>query len=266
MIGDRRRATNPLVAKLLRFGPLSRTEIGVLETLCSNEEHFRARVDLLNEGDPPRSPFIMTRGMACRYRILADGRRQILTFLLPGDFCELHSYLLKATDHSAVTLTAGRLVVIERAAITTLIARHPRIGAAIWWCWMQEAAIMRERIVGLGRRSARGRVAYILCELLWRQREVELAEDHTIRLPLTQTDIADALGLTPVHVNRVLQQFRREGLITLAQRYLRLHDMGRLQGLAELTEDYLHLTGIPAEAARYLEELQRLQEAATRPN
>ena len=135
--------------------------------------------------------------MACRYRILADGRRQILSFLLPGDFCELHTYLLKAMDHSVVTLTAGRLAVIERAAITTLVARYPRIGAAIWWSSMQEAAIMRERIVGLGRRSARGRVAYILCELVWRQREVGLAEDHTIRLALTQTDIADTLGLTP---------------------------------------------------------------------
>jgi CRP-like cAMP-binding protein len=244
------------VAKLSCFAPLSQAEIGVLEMLSSNEEHFRAHIDLLSEGDPPRSPFIVIRGMACRYRILADGRRQILTFLLPGDLCELHTYLLKAMDHSAVTLTPGRLAVIERATITTLIARYPRIGAAIWWCSMQEAAIMRERIVGLGRRSARGRVAYILCELVWRHREVGLAEGHTIRLPLTQTDIADTLGLTPVHVNRVLQQFRREGLITLAQRKLRLHDVERLQDLAELTEDYLHLAGMPAEAARYLDGLE----------
>jgi hypothetical protein len=111
--------------------------------------------------------------------------------------------------------------------------------------------------VTLGRRNARGRVAYLLCELVWRQRAVGIGEDYAIRLPLTQLDIADTLGLTAVHVNRVLQAFRREGLITLIQRQLRLHDVGALQSLAGLTQDYLHLSGVPAGTGRYLERLER---------
>jgi biotin operon repressor len=118
---------------------------------------------------------------------------------------------------------------------------------------MQEAAILRERIVMLGRRNARARVAYLFCELFWRHRAIGLSEDHSLRLPLTQADIADTLGLTAVHVNRVLQGLRRDGLITLAHRRLTIHHVDRLQSLAQLNQDYLHLTGVPALAERYLE-------------
>jgi hypothetical protein len=128
---------------------------------------------------------------------------------------------------------------------------------------MQEAAMLRERVVTLGRRNARGRVAYLLCELVWRQRAVGISEDHAIRLPLTQLDIADTLGLTAVHVNRVLQAFRREGLITLVQRRLALRNVATLQNLAGLTQDYLHLAGVPAEVGRYLDRLER-REATNR--
>jgi CRP-like cAMP-binding protein len=207
----------------------------------------------------------LTGGLPCRYRGLADGRRQILTFLLPGDFFELHAFLFNAMDHAVVTLMPTRIAVIERNRVNTITAQHPRIGAALWWCSMQEAALMRQRIVMLGRRNARARIAYIFCELIWRHHAVGLSEDDAIRLPLTQTDIADTLGLTPVHVNRILQQFRREGLITLVQHHLRLHDIERLQNVA-VTQDYLHLTDMPIEAARYLDGLERLQEAATRPH
>ena len=123
--------------------------------------------------------------------------------------------------------------------------------------------MLRERIVTLGRRNARGRIAYLLCELVWRQRAIGVGEDYAIRLPLTQTDIADTLGLTAVHVNRVLQAFRREGLITLVQRRLVMHDFDRLQNLAGLTQEYLHLVGVPANIGRYLDQLER-REATNR--
>ena len=159
------------MAKLSRFGALSRTEIGVLETLCSDEEHFRAGVDLLNEGDPPRAAFVLTRGLACRYRGLADGRRQILTFLLPGDFFELQDVPLQIGRPFRCHIDAYSDRGDRRNRVNTITAQYPRIGAAFWWCSMQEAALMRERIVMLGRRNARARVAYILCELVWRHRE-----------------------------------------------------------------------------------------------
>ena len=257
MADDSGRARNPLVAKLSRFAPLSYQDVRVLETLCLREERFRAGVNIVVEGETPRSAFVLTRGMACRFRLMPDGRRQILTILIPGDFSDLHGFLLKAMDHSVAAIGPTRIAAIGREAVIDIIANHPRIGAALWWSAMQEGAMLRERIVALGRRSARGRVAYILCELVWRQRAVGMAEDHAIRLPFTQTDLADMLGLTSVHTNRVLQGFRRDELITLEHRRLTLHDLERLQAISGLTKDYLQLNSTPPEVLRYFDGLER---------
>ena len=257
MADDSGRARNPLVAKLSQFAPLSDQDVRLLETLCLREERFSAGANIAIEGEMPRSAFVLTRGMACRFRLMPDGRRQILTILIPGDFSDLHGFLLKAMDHSVAAIGPTRIAAIGREAVIDIIANHPRIGAALWWSAMQEEAMLRERIVALGRRSARGRVAYILCELVWRQRSIGIAEDHTIRLPFTQTDLADMLGLTSVHTNRVLQGFRRDGLITLAHQRLTLHDLERLQAISGLTNDYLQLNSTPPEVLRYFDGLER---------
>src|SRR5258707_8361137 len=212
MIGASGRSDNPFVAKLSRFAPLSDEEIAVLEALCANQERFNAGVNLADEGDPARRGFVVTRGLACRCRFLADGRRQILTFLIPGDIFDLHSFLFRSMDHSIITIAATRLATITRDKVMEVAGRYPRIGAALWWSTMQEAAMLRERVVTLGRRNARGRVAYLLCELVWRHRAVGVSEDHAIRLPPTQLDIADTVGVTAVPGNRGLQAFPHEGL------------------------------------------------------
>jgi CRP-like cAMP-binding protein len=255
MAGTSGRARNPLVAKLLQFTPLSDEEIRVLEVLCSREERFKGSVDILVEGAAPRSAFVVTRGMACRYRLLADGRRQVLTFFIPGDFIDMHVLLLNSIDHFISTIGETRLAAIDRITVIDIVALHPRIKAAFWWSARQEDAMMRERIVALGRRNARGRVAYLLCELVWRQRAISRSEGHAIRLPLTQTDLADALGLTPISVNRILQAFRREQLITLRQRRLTLCDVARLQTISGLAPDYLQLGSTPAEVMHYFDPL-----------
>ena len=245
--------SKPLVTKLSHFVPLEDEDLRVLDALCVKEERFEADTDIAVQGDVPRSAFVLTHGMACRYRLLPEGKRQILTFLIPGDVFDLHAFLLEAMDHSIGTLVPTRLAPISRATVFDLFDRHPQIGAALWCGALQEEAINRERIVALGRRSARGRVAYLLCELVWRQRAVGLAEDHAIRLPLTQVELADTLGLTAVHVNRILQRFRRDNLISLTQRRLTLLDIERLQEIAGFNQDYLHLSGAPPEARRYIE-------------
>jgi CRP-like cAMP-binding protein len=198
--------------------------------------------------------------MACRYRLLPDGRRQILSFLIPGDFSELHIFLMKSMDHSVGAIVPTRIAAIERDAVLDIAVNRPRLGAALWWSAMQEAAMARERIVALGRRNARGRVAYLLCELVWRQRAINMVEDHSIRLPLTQTDLADALGLTAVHVNRVLQRFRQDQLIKLQQRRLTVINFGKLESIAGLTSTYLQLDTTPAEVMRYIDDLERSHE------
>ena len=249
---------NPLVRKLSHFTPLSASDQAILDGLMARDERFAADVDIVVEGMVPRSAFVIKEGMAIRYRLLPDGGRQIMTFLIPGDFCDVHVFLLKAMDHSIATLTPVRAAPISRDRIMETFASRPRISAALWWSSMQEEAMLRERIVSLGRRDARGRIAYLLCELLWRHKAVGLTTDHTsFHLPLTQTEIGDTLGLTPVHVNRVMMEFRRHGLIAVEQRMLRVLDTQRLQAMAEFNESYLNLGGASDEVARYFDRLER---------
>jgi CRP-like cAMP-binding protein len=231
--------------------------VRILDALCLNEERFAANIDIVHEGDAPRSAFVLTHGMAFRYRLMPDGKRQILTFMILGDIFGVHAFLLTAMDHSIATLVPTRIAMIPRDTVFELFHNHPRIGAALWWAALQEEAIHRERIVALGRRSSRGRVAYLLCELVCRQRAIGLGEDHGIPLPLTQVEFADALGLTSVHINRILQGFRRDNLITLAHRRLTLLDVERLQEIAGFNQNYLHLGGAPTEARSYIDMRQR---------
>ena len=185
-----------------------------------------------------------------------------MTFLIPGDLCDMHVFLLKAMDHSISTITPVRIARISRESMMELFAHRPRISAALWWSSLQEEAMLRERIVSLGRRDARGRVAYLLCELLWRHAAVGLTDGETFRLPLTQTELADTLGLTPVHVNRVLKEFRESGLITIERKVLSLLNVEGLQDRAGFNKDYLHLEGASDEVTRYFDSLENEQRSS----
>jgi CRP-like cAMP-binding protein len=257
MAGHDKWVRNPLVAKLLQFTALSDEDAGVLEALCSNEKCFKGGVDILAEGDAMRSTFIVTQGMACCYRLLSDGRRQVLSFFTPGDFFGLHAFLLGSIDCFIATIGPTRLAEIDRARMIEMVTRRPRIRAALWWTARQRDAMLRERIVAVGRRSARERVAYLLCELVWRQPAIGVNKGDAIRLPLTQIDLADALGLTPIYVNRILQAFRREQLITLQQHQLTLQDVEKLQTISGVTPDYLQVGTISPDIIDYFDPLGR---------
>ncbi len=246
---------NVLTRKLSHFAPLSHADQNLLDGLSATDEHFAADSNIVSEGQAPRSVFLLKEGMAARYRSLPDGGRQIMTFLIPGDLCNAHMFLLKTMDHSIGTVTPVRVAAIPRERIMDLFHHHPRIASGLWWSSLQEEAMLRERIVSLGRRDARGRIAYLLCELLWRYAAVGLTEGEVFRLPLTQTDLGDALGLTPVHVNRVLKDFRGRHLITMEHRMLHLLDVDGLQKIAAFNKDYLHLEGASEEVTRYLQGL-----------
>ncbi len=179
------------------------------------------------------------------------------SWFIPGDFFGLHAFLLGSIDHFIGTVGPTRLAEIDRDTVIEMVTHHPRIRAALWWSARQEDAMLRERIVALGRRSARGRVAYLLCELVWRQRATGVNEGDVIRLPLTQIDLADALGLTPIYVNRILQAFRREQLITLQQHQLTLLDVEKLQTISGVTPDYLQLGTISPDIIDYFDPLGR---------
>lgn len=250
---------NAFARKLAHFAPLSEADHQVLDGLTEGDKPYPADTDIITEGAKPQSVFLLKEGLAVRYRSMPNGGRQILTFLIPGDLCDVHVFLLKAMDHSIGTITPVRIARISRESMMDLFTQRPRISAALWWSSLQEEAILRERVVSLGRRDARGRVAYLLCELLWRYAAVGLTTDHGFKLPLTQTELGDTLGLTPVHVNRILKDFRERRLIVMEQKLLHLTDFAALQKIAGFNDDYLHLGGASDEVTRYFNGLDNAQ-------
>lgn len=250
---------NPLIRKLSHFAPLSKADKEALDLLTSREEQFSSHVDIVAEGSVPRSVFVLIEGMAIRYRNLPDGNRQVITFLIPGDMCDLHVFLLKRMDHSIGTLTPVRLAPVSRDSMMDMFIRHPRVSAALWWSSLQEEAMLRERIVSLGRRDARGRVAYLLCELLWRHAAIGLTTGRSFTLPLTQTELGDSLGLSPVHVNRILQEFRKRELIIMERHRLNIVNLPGLQVIADFNDSYLNFDSATTELTDYFDKLERGQ-------
>jgi CRP-like cAMP-binding protein len=180
-------------------------------------------------------------GFAYRYNLTDEGKRQILSFHISGDIPDLQSLHLEVMDHSLATLGPSRLAFIRHADLLSLMHSHPRLGHLLWRDTLIDAAVFRQWMVGLGRRDAHGRIAHLLCELLVRLRAVELVEDHAFELPVTQAELSDALGITTVHVNRVLQDLRGENLITLRGGSLKVLDWEGLQRAGEFDPTYLHL-------------------------
>ena len=199
------------------------------------------RRDIIHEGVDPGAVRLILEGWACRYKSLPDGRRQTLAFFIPGDLCDAHVYLLRKMDHSIGAITHLRYAEIGREQMDALAARYPRISQAISWNVLVTASIQREWILSLGQRNAHEHLAHLMVELFHRLRAVGMTSGDTCPFPLTQNDLADATGMTCVHVNRVLQELRSDGLIELDHRELRIPDLPRLEKAALFNPGYLHL-------------------------
>ncbi len=147
----------------------------------------------------------MLEGFAYRYKLLPDGKRSIFAYLVPGDFCDLNIFILKAMDHSIATLSACTMVDIPRPRILELLER-PAIARALWWATLVDEATLREWLVNMGRRDAETSIAHLFCEMHLRLKSIGLADGGEFRLPITQNELADTVGLSAVHVNRSLQK------------------------------------------------------------
>lgn len=230
-----------LTSRLEAFTRLSPEDKAALEKLSKVSRTVAPRRDLIREGEKPNYVHLMLDGWACRYKTLPDGRRQIVAFFVPGDFCDLNVYILKQMDHSIGAITRLAVADISRDEMDHLTTNHPRITQALWWESLVQHAIQREWTLNLGQRSAYERIGHLLVEVYLRLKTVGLTWNGTCDFPLTQVDIADATGLTPVHVNRTLQELRRDELIELERKQLNIPDLHRLMDVAMFNANYLHL-------------------------
>jgi CRP-like cAMP-binding protein len=235
----------PLIVKLEHFLPLPDQDKDWLNGLVLKCKEFPEHSDIIREGEMPAGVFVVTAGHACGCKILADGRRQILDFMFPGDMSELHSLLLRATDHGIFTLGPTAVAWIDRNRLITEIVDHPHVSVALWWSSLQRAGILRERITAVGRRDAYERVAHLLCEMYERLRLVGETIDHDYQLPVTQVELGDALGISEVYANRMLRRLHDEQLIVAERRTMRIPDLDALKAVAAFDARYLHLDGAP---------------------
>lgn len=233
---------NLLIRKMESFVRLSDADTDALGRIWNGTRHsIPAQGDIVREGDPPRVIRVLLSGWACRYKSLEDGRRQIISFFLPGDIFDLNIFVLKKMDHSIRALSAVQCVSLGHLEFEKLTFGHPRILQALWWETLVNAAIQREWTVNLGQRSALERLAHLLCELYVRLKVIGLVSRDTCDFPITQLELADALGLTPVHVSRTLKQLRNRNLIQLQGHRLEILDFGELCRIAMFDANYLHL-------------------------
>jgi CRP-like cAMP-binding protein len=230
-----------LLRKLESIASLAPEERAALLRLPLRLKTVATHQDIVREGDSPSECCLIVEGFACRYTLTDGGRRQILSFHISGDIPDLQSLHLTIMDHSLGTLVPSKLAFIQHDDLRSLMRSYPRLGDLFWRDTLIDAAVFRQWMVGLGRRSALSRIAHLLCELLVRLRAVALAEDHAFALPVTQAELADALGISTVHVNRVLQDLRGDNLITLHGGFVKVLDWDRLKQAGEFDPTYLHL-------------------------
>ena len=184
--------------------------------------------------------FVMIEGWACRYKILPSGSRQVMAFLMPGDACDLHIRLLAEMDHGIQAVTAAMVATVSRGDMQAMMHAHPNIAAAMDSAQLVDEGIMRAWIVSMGRRSSTERVAHLVCELYLRARNTGLIDDGEFALPLSQLILADALGMTAVHTNRVLKELRLTGAMSLKRGSVTILDAVKLIQIAGFDENYLH--------------------------
>lgn len=228
---------NRFVQKLKCLADLSALDVAALESATAHPREFAARQDLIREGDRPGPVFVVLEGWVCRYKILPSGTRQITAFLMPGDACDLHVGILAEMDHSLQAITHARVALIQGNEMRAMFEAHPRIAQAMYMAQLIDEGTLRAWIVSMGRRSSIERVAHLMCELHLRS---QATNGDDVSLPISQIVLADALGMTPVHVNRVLRELRLAGAMTLQRGSLTVMDPVKLIQIAGFDENYLH--------------------------
>ena len=242
----------PLARKLAWLAGLSPEETATFDALLSATRSVRRNREIITEGRNYETLSVLLEGSAIRYRILRDGRRQVLNIVLPGDFIGFPGCFFESALYSVTALTDAVVSSVPFAVLIGLFDRSPRVAAAIFWSFACEAALYAEHLIDVGRRSALERVGHFLLELLTRLQVVGLADERSYQMPLTQELIADALGLSVPHVNRTLRQLRDDGLLAIEEQRVVIKDIDALSALADFERTYVsrfRLPGVVADRA-----------------
>ncbi len=233
---------NPLTERLNMFVMLGAAEREAVSAMCVKRRMVRANETLVHEGSRPDRVCLIMSGVAFRYRHLANGRRQIFGYLLPGDLCDTQFVILNDCDHNIGVLCDTEIAVISLSALMNTMVSYPKIERALLMMSLVDAAVLREWLLNVGQRDAFQKLAHFFCELSARYASLGLHEEGTgFSIPLTQIELADTMGLTVVHVNRILQRFRHEGLLNWSRRHVDILDYPRLEYLAGFDANYLRL-------------------------
>jgi len=220
---------------------MSAEENAALEAAMGEVRPVAARQTLIRRGERVYQSTLLLSGVMCRYMDDRQGERQLVAVHFAGDFVDLHGFPLRHLDHDLAALSACRVVSVPHDRLTQLTEAHPHLGRLMWFSTLIDAAMHREWIFRLGRLAADGRIAHLLCESHARLAAVGLVQDGRFDWPLTQQDMAEACGLTSVHVNRTLAKLRASGLVTVANRQATIHDFAGLALVGEFEPDYLYL-------------------------
>ncbi|XKH59499.1 Crp/Fnr family transcriptional regulator [Halomonas sediminis] len=230
-----------LVNKLQNFQEHTSEEVKVLEDAVVKEKFFARGEDIIRQGESPKYVYLVMEGWVSRFRNNHAGKKQVLNYQLPGDFCNLHTTLANKIDHTISALVPSKIGFIPHHEIYNIYENHPHLAQSLNWTSLIDVSILQEWLVNLGLRSSEQRLAHLLCELLIRARAAGLTEDHLFELPLTQAQLGEAIGITQVHTNRVMQRLLKEGLITFKCKKFHIIDWKGMKECADFDGLYLHL-------------------------
>ena len=238
-------AVERFLRRLLIRSELNREEQNAILGLGGEKQSYGARYDIVSPGQTVESACLVERGLVARYDQMLNGQRQVTSYYIAGDMCDLHSVVVPKASWSITAVDHVKLIRIPHAQLRELCLKYPAIALAFWRDGTVDASIFAKWVGNIGRRNAKARIAHIICEMGLRSEAAGLGVRTSFQLNATQEQLAEASGLTAVHVNRTLQEIRQEGVLSFSKGDVEISDWDQLAAAAEFDPAYLLLKGPP---------------------
>jgi CRP-like cAMP-binding protein len=234
--------SHALIRRLQAISAIDDEDVANIRSLPIDLKTYEAGQYIVRDGERPMASCLLAEGFCIRSKTTLEGRRQILSIHIPGEIPDLQSLYLHELDHDLVTLTECRLGFIPHTALKVLVRQRPNVAEVLWRDTLIDAAMFREWIVNVGQRPAASRLAHIVVELRERLKVIGREHGDRVEMPLTQEQIGEAMGITPIHANRIIKQLREDGVLEFHRGYVTVLNENKLEELAHFDDRYLHLT------------------------